>query len=355
MPPTDPRAQEYKDYLGGAKERFNERVKNCSCPTDFPENYEYLKELGGGGFGTVYEARRKSTDEMRALKVMNKVALVQKRSSGNTDFAKMIIKEKEYQWAMESPFTVKLEAAFKDPTYVYLAMEFGLFGSLSNHIEEDSELTHDSLRLIAGMIVLGLEYLHSCGILYRDLKPDNIMVFDDGYVKLGDFGISTVHEGYASNALGTLEYCAPETSQGIQQVDGVDWWAFGVVLYEMYSKGAWVFGDNDEDVLDAAIWLAILEDPPQFRHASVPEEVRNIVERLLVKDVTRRLGATNDGARDVKNHPYFEGLNFYDLYDKRIPMDPDEFLVINFDPVAPGFKPAQGDGKDIYKWRFSKF
>ena len=156
------------------------------------------------------------------------------------------------------------------------------------------------------------EYLHSKDIIYRDLKPENILIDTKGYLKLTDFGFAKVVEGRTYTLCGTPEYLAPEILLNKGHGKPVDWWTFGVLLYEMIAG---IDPFNDEDPM--LIYQKILKGKVKFP-SSFPSNAKSLVKHLLVQDLSKRYGNLKNGVNDIKNHRFFKDLDWSALVKYKI-------------------------------------
>lgn len=183
------------------------------------------------------------------------------------------------------------------------------------HIQREP-FTPRRAKFYAAEVLLALEYFHKQGIIYRDLKLDNIMLTLDGHIKVADYGLCKEEMWYGnttSTFCGTPEFMAPEILLEQRYGRAVDWWAFGILIYEMLLGQAPFRGDDEDEIFDA-----ILEDEPLYP-LHMPADSVSILEKLLTRDPARRLGSGPTDAEEIKSHPFFRDINWDDMFNKRVP------------------------------------
>ncbi|XP_008794475.2 protein kinase PINOID-like [Phoenix dactylifera] len=330
-------------------------------------DFKLIRRIGSGDLGTVYLCRLREEPRCPeaapaceyAIKVVDKLALGKKNKLERAATEKRILR------VLDHPFLPTLYADFDaSPHFSCVVMEYCSGGDLHTlrHRQPGLRFSVTAARFYAAEVLLALEYLHMLGIVYRDLKPENILIRSDGHIMLSDFDLSLqstasptvepldptapadpsclphrlfhtrkppaslpdrrfVAEPVAARScsfVGTHEYVAPEVASGLSHGSAVDWWAYGVFLYELLYGRTPFAGPTNEATL-----RSIVKQPLAFPAARGPADstARDLISGLLVKDPAFRLGSKG-GAADVKAHPFFEGLNLALLRSYRPPVIP---------------------------------
>ena len=211
-------------------------------------------------------------------------------------------------------FLVNLIGYTQDERYLYFALEFVQGGELFTYLRNIGKLEIAHARLYACQIISMFEYLHSLNIVYRDLKPENLLICRDGYLKLTDFGFAKVIEGRTYTLCGTPEYLAPEILLNKGHGKPVDWWTLGIILYEMVA-GIDPFSDEDP----MSIYQKILKGKVKFPR-NFDDNAKSLVKHLLVADLTKRFGNMKGCVNDIKNHRLFNGFDWTRLVQKTLTM-----------------------------------
>ncbi|XP_014609105.1 PREDICTED: ribosomal protein S6 kinase alpha-5 isoform X1 [Polistes canadensis] len=274
-------------------------------------HFDLLKVLGTGAYGKVFLVRKRvGTDAGRlyAMKVLKKASIVQKKKT--TEHTKT--ERQVLEAVRDSPFLVTLHYAFQTDAKLHLILDYVSGGELFTHLYQREHFTEDEVRIYIGEVILALEHLHKLGIIYRDIKLENILLDREGHIVLTDFGLSKEflpHErdsnARAYSFCGTIEYMAPEVVRGGSAGHdiAVDWWSVGVLTYELLT-GASPFTVEGEKNTQQEISRRILKtEPPIPSHLN--PTVRNFISRLLVKDPRQRLGGGPRDAKELKEHPFF--------------------------------------------------
>ena len=257
--------------------------------------------VGTGTFGRVRIVRHVKTGKYFALKILKKNEIIRLKQ------VEHILSEKHILAQIDHPFIVKLFATFKDAKNLYMLMEFVPGGEIFSHLRRAGRFTNETTKFYAASIVLAIQSLHQKDIVYRDLKPENLLLDQNGFLKITDFGFAKVLTDRTWTLCGTPEYLAPEIIQSKGHGKGVDWWALGILIYEMLA-GYPPFYDENPFGIYQKILAGRIEFPRHFDfHA------KDLVKKLLVADRTKRLGNLKNGAEDIKKHKWFKGFDWNSL------------------------------------------
>merc|ERR1711991_125270 len=188
--------------------------------------FDMISTIGTGTFGRVYLARHTTTSKYYAMKVLKKVEVVRLKQ------VEHITSEKNILSVISHPFIVNLFGAAQDTKNLYMLLEYVIGGEVFTHLRRAGRFPPDVSRFYGAEIVLALEYLHSLDIIYRDLKPENLLLDNNGHIKITDFGFAKKVEDRTWTLCGTPEYLAPEIIQSKGHGKAVDWWALGILIYE---------------------------------------------------------------------------------------------------------------------------
>ena len=262
------------------------------------EDFKHLKVLGQGSFGKVILVKNENNNKLYAMKILDKKFIVKKNQVSHTQTERVLLEK------LKHPFIVRLNYAFQDSKRLYFLTEFLQGGELFFHLRKNSGYKEKAVRFYMSQILLALEYMHNNNYIYRDLKPENILIDKEGNIKLTDFGLSKIlpeEQTTTYTMCGTAEYLAPEILFGKGYDKTCDWFSFGVVLFEMFC-GYHPFKSKGQRI-DPKIYL---------RKTYIPDKVgknaRDLIEKLFVSNPKKRLGYNS--ADEVKNHPFFNGVDF---------------------------------------------
>lgn len=291
------------------------------------DDFQVTTVIGKGSFGRVLLVKHKEDGRIFAMKVLNKAAIIERNELEHTKAEKSILMK------LDHPFLVKLYYSFQTPEKLYFIMDYVNGGELFYHLQKEKKFPPERVRFYAAEIVLGLSYLHNEGVIYRDLKPENLLLSADGHMCMTDFGISK--EGLAAKDdrtatfCGTPEYLAPEVLRGKGYGKGVDWWSFGTLVFEMLT-GLPPFYSEDVQLMYNKIMNTPLQIPPEF-----DEDTASLLNGLLERDPEKRLS----DPEDIQKHPYFKTIDWDKLLAKEItpPYIPPVTQKDSTDMIDPSF------------------
>ncbi|XP_076913300.1 putative serine/threonine protein kinase IREH1 [Bidens hawaiensis] len=296
------------------------------------DDFKIIKPISRGAFGRVFLAKKRTTGDLFAIKVLKKADMIRKNA------VESILAERDILISVRNPFVVRFFYSFTCRENLYLVMEYLNGGDLYSLLRNLGCLDEDVARIYIAEVVLALEYLHSLRVVHRDLKPDNLLIAHDGHIKLTDFGLSKVglinstddlsgpavsgtsllgdnesqslsssQEERRKNrsAVGTPDYLAPEILLGTGHGTSADWWSVGVILFELIVGIPPFNAEHPQMIFDNILnrnipWPAV---PEEMSH-----EAQDLIDQLLTEDPNQRLGAR--GATEVKQHPYFRDINW---------------------------------------------
>ncbi|KAH8892928.1 kinase-like protein [Thozetella sp. PMI_491] len=321
------------------------------------DDLNFLTLLGKGNFGKVVLAEVKNSKKLYAVRTLKKELLVQNEEveilRSEKRISVLTTREKH-------PFLTTLHACFQTDTGVYFVMEYIGGGNLSFHLQRE-EFGMKRTQFYAAEICMGLKYLHDRGIMYRNLKLDNVLLALDGHVKIADYGFCKENMWYGSTTntfCGTAEFMAPEILLDKSYGRAVDWWAFGILLYQMLLRQSPFTGEDEDEIYDG-----ILSSDP-FYPADMPQDCVGILQKLLAREPDLRIGSGPTDAHEIMDHPFFAGVNWDDIYHKRVqplflPAVKSAMDTNNFDPeftdIIPVLTPTSSALPAAMQDEFSDF
>ncbi|XP_011612376.2 protein kinase C delta type-like isoform X1 [Takifugu rubripes] len=266
----------------------------------------FHKVLGKGSFGKVLLAELKGKGQFFAVKVLKKDVVLM-----DDDVECTMVEKRVLSLAWENPFLTHLYSTFQSKEHLFFVMEYLNGGDLMFHIQDKGRFDVTRATFYAAEITVGLQFLHSKGIIYRDLKLDNVMLDKDGHIKIADFGMckeKVFGDVRATTFCGTPDYIAPEILLGQKYTFSVDWWSFGVLVYEMLIGQSPFQGDDEDELFDS-----IRTDTPHYPRW-ISKESKSLIELLFERDPSRRLGVVGD----IRTHPFFRTINWSALEKREV-------------------------------------
>ncbi|XP_050087697.1 cGMP-dependent protein kinase 1 isoform X2 [Anopheles aquasalis] len=322
----------FNEFLGGLdtlrEVKLSDTIPRSSTMTNIVSEYDhiqlhdltYIGTLGIGGFGRVELVAYKNRQTF-ALKYLKKIEMVRQQQQEHA------YSEKDIMLSCNSAFIVRLYKTYRDKKYLYFLMEACLGGDVWTVLQKSKFFDERTARFITGCVVEAFEYLHSRNMIYRDLKPENLMLDDKGYIKLVDFGFA---KRIGPNQktwtfAGTPEYVSPEIILNKGHDRAVDYWALGVLIHELLVGKPPFRGKNHMKTYNAILrGIDIIELPSR-----VPKKAQVLIKRLCRQTAAERLGYGKNGIADIKNHPWFGSFEWQRLKERTMP--------------APLIRPIQSD------------
>jgi len=304
--------QVFTALLGPLQALIDREVKRREDQANRPDrpkftDLELRRILGVGTFGRVKLVVHKPTGEAYALKCMRKAQVVATKQQSH------VLNEKKILAMMEHPFILALVQTYQDAGELYMLIELSLGGELFTLLAKRAPLFDQPAKFYAASVVSMFSYMHNLKVIYRDLKPENLLLDKDGYLKLVDFGFAKILNDRTWTLCGTPEYLAPEIILNKGHGFGADWWCVGILSFECLT-GTTPFVSNDPMEGYRKIIKCRVPWPAQLSSMA-----RDFIDRLLCVDPSRRLGCLKGASKDVRTHPWFTGLDFKALEAKQHP------------------------------------
>ncbi|KAI5697884.1 hypothetical protein M8J77_016423, partial [Diaphorina citri] len=351
------RNEPFKKFLESEKYTRYCQWKNLELNINLTMNdFSVHRIIGRGGFGEVYGCRKADTGKMYAMKCLDKKRI--KMKQGETLALNERIMLSLVSTGVDCPFIVCMTYAFHTPDKLCFILDLMNGGDLHYHLSQHGVFNEDEMRFYAAEVILGLEHMHRRYIVYRDLKPANILLDEHGHVRISDLGLACDFSKKKPHAsVGTHGYMAPEVlSKQTAYDSSADWFSFGCMLYKLL-KGHSPFRQHktkDKHEIDRMTLTMNVELPDSFS-----KELKDLLEGLLQREVYNRLGCKGRGSDEVKEHPFFTGLDWTQVYMQKYtpPLIPprgevnaaDAFDIGSFDEEdTKGIKLTEAD-QDLYK------
>lgn len=335
-------ADEYEVMWNAESPRPPPRSSSISSNKKYTLNdFTFLKVLGKGSFGKVLLSELKSSGQVYAIKALKKDVVLE-----DDDVECTMIERRVLSIASRHPFLTSIICAFQSKDHLFFVMEYVNGGDLMFHIQAVGKFDENRSCFYTAEIVCGLEFLHSLGIIYRDLKLDNVLMDAKGHIKIADFGMckeKILDENKTSTFCGTPDYIAPEILKGQKYDASVDWWSLGVLLYEMLIGQSPFTGEDEEDLFDS-----ICRDKVHYPKW-VSQHAVSCMVQLLERNIDDRLGYKSGNNGNIRRHAFFAKVNWKLLETRRVeaPFKPDirsprdcDYFDSDFTTEAPRLTPT---------------
>ena len=299
---------EYLEIDGSMFSRGSQIIEFEAPPRISHHDFEAIQLLGRGSFGEVFLVQMRGNNKRYAMKVLRKDRVVGQK------LVKYAMVERNVLSYMKHPFIVGLNYAFQSPVRLYLVLDYCPGGNLTSYIQRHKKFNEATARFYLCEIVMALEALHSYDILYRDLKPDNVVIDAEGHALLTDFGLSKegIHDNSSAKSFcGSIAYLAPEMLRRKGHGKAVDWYLLGVLFYEMIM-GIPPFYSRDKEQLFFNIQNNKLVVP-----GSLSSSGKELMKKLLKKNPEKRIGSLRD-AEEIKEHEFFAGIDWDLALNRRL-------------------------------------
>ncbi|BCS26463.1 cAMP-dependent protein kinase catalytic subunit pkaC [Aspergillus puulaauensis] len=293
------------------------------------DDFAFQRTLGTGSFGRVHLVQSKHNHRYYAIKVLKKAQVVKMKQIEHTNDERRMLNR------VRHPFLVTLWGTWQDSRNLYMVMDFVEGGELFSLLRKSQRFPNPVAKFYAAEVTLALEYLHSLNIIYRDLKPENLLLDRHGHLKITDFGFAKEVPDITWTLCGTPDYLAPEVVASKGYNKSVDWWSLGILIFEMLC-GFTPFWDQGSPV---KIYQNILQGRVKFPPYLHPDAV-DLLSRLITADLTKRLGNLHAGSEDIKNHPWFAEVTWERLLRKEIDA-----------PYVPPIRGGQGDASQYENYQ----
>ena len=285
-----------------------------------------IRTLGHGAFGKVCLACHDATGVHYALKSQSKNAIVE------NNLQEHVLMERSILMQLDHPFILKLTCAFQDDYDIFFLLELLIGGELFSHLRKAGRFAEPTMKFYAAGVILAFDHMHQKKIAYRDLKPENLVLDKDGYLKVVDLGLAKIVPGKTWTLCGTPDYLAPEVILNEGHDKAVDYWALGVLMYELVSGSPPFYADDPMEVYEK-ILSGNMSFPSHFG-----KYLNDIVRKLLKLCQSKRLGNGKHGCGAIKKHRFFSGFGW------------DDLLSRNMDKLKPPIEVKVADDADAHNF-----
>ncbi len=304
--------EDFVELLGSVADLLNPDKAAAVAPTDAPGSrstadteasyeigaFEQVRTLGHGAFGRVKLIKHKTSAKCYALKCQSKSAIV------NNCLQDHILMEKTILEMLDHPFILKLFSSMQDEKYIYFVLELLQGGELFTWLRKSGRFDEKDSKFFGAQVVLGFWHMHTKKVAYRDLKPENLVLDSKGYLKIVDLGLAKVVDGKTWTLCGTPDYLAPEIILNEGHDKAVDYWALGVLIFELVAGVPPFYADDPMEVYEK-----ILSSSMQFP-SSFNKNLQDIVRKLLKLSQSKRLGNGKGGCQAITKHKWFSGFDW---------------------------------------------
>lgn len=295
-------------------------------------SFNLITVLGKGSFGKVLLMEKKDTKKLYAIKTIQKQKLYNAKKKDHAMIERTVLAQ------LTSPFVVKLYYAFQSSLKLYLVLDFMQGGDLYYHLHHHKYFSEEVARFFAAEILLALQDLHMNNILYRDLKPENVLMDANGHVKLADFNLAKKTEERSTTICGTPEYISPEILKGSPHGREVDFWGFGCILYEMIEGKSPFYSSNYNN-----LFSKIVNGKFAFTE-KFSVTAKDLISQLLAVSLKVRLVSIEK----VKNHEFFKSIDWDAAYQKKL--NPPILPEIYGEADVRYFNPPGNDKSPTTNW-----
>lgn len=313
-------------------------------------DFTIKRTLGTGSFGRVHLVQSNHNHRFYAVKVLKKQQVVKMKQIEHTNDERRMLQK------VKHAFLVTLWGTFQDSKNLYMVMDFVEGGELFSLLRKSQRFPNPVAKFYAAEVTLALDYLHSMHIIYRDLKPENLLLDRHGHLKITDFGFAKEVPDITWTLCGTPDYLAPEVVASKGYNKSVDWWSLGILIFEMLC-GFTPFWDGGSPM---KIYENILKGRVKYPPYIHPD-AQDLLQRLITPDLTKRLGNLHGGSKDVMQHAWFVEVTWDRLAKKDIdapyvpPVQGGVGDASQFDKYPEETEAYGATGEDPHGYLFTEF